>query len=81
MLKRSLVGSIARRERCAKLPKPQEHVKWPSNDSNLLHRDRGAWPKPKRDMVAAGGQRLGGAGAFAKLSMREIYLSAIRLSG
>jgi metallo-beta-lactamase class B len=34
------------------------HVIMGGPDWDLLDRDRGAWPKPKRDMVAADGQRL-----------------------
>jgi len=34
------------------------HVVMAAADWDLLDRDRGAWPKPKRDMVATDGQRL-----------------------
>jgi len=34
------------------------HVIMSAADWDLLDRDRGAWPKPKRDMVATDGQRL-----------------------
>src|SRR2546430_962999 len=34
------------------------HVIMGAADWDLLDRDRGAWPKPKRDMVATDGQRL-----------------------
>src|SRR2546427_10229933 len=34
------------------------HVIMGGPDWDLLERDRGAWPKPKRDMVATDGQRL-----------------------
>jgi metallo-beta-lactamase class B len=34
------------------------HVIMGGPDWDLLDRDRGAWPKPKRDMVASDGQRL-----------------------